>query len=104
MLADGLSARQIAGKLALSIETVRWYIKQLYRELEVTSRAEAIRRAMSRGLLDAGVATPARRPPPRSAIGFANSQGVHIAYQTIGDGPIDGLFVHGFLSHLYLAW
>jgi len=104
MLADGLSARQIAGKLALSIETVRWYIKQLYRELEVTSRAEAIRRAMSRGLLDAGVATPARRPPPRSAIGFANSQGVHIAYQTIGDGPIDVLFVHGFLSHLDLAW
>jgi class 3 adenylate cyclase/alpha-beta hydrolase superfamily lysophospholipase len=30
--------------------------------------------------------------------------GVHIAYQTVGDGPVDVVFVHSFLSHVELFW
>jgi class 3 adenylate cyclase len=30
--------------------------------------------------------------------------GVHIAYQVFGDGPIDLLVVHGFVSHLEQLW
>lgn len=30
--------------------------------------------------------------------------GVHIAYQVFGDGPIDLVLVPGFISHLELAW
>jgi class 3 adenylate cyclase/pimeloyl-ACP methyl ester carboxylesterase len=30
--------------------------------------------------------------------------GVHIAYQTFGDGPIDLVAIPGFISHLELAW
>ncbi|MGZ5296959.1 MAG: alpha/beta fold hydrolase [Actinomycetota bacterium] len=29
---------------------------------------------------------------------------VHIAYQTVGDGPVDIVFVHAFVSHVELFW
>lgn len=35
---------------------------------------------------------------------FATNDGVNIAYQVIGDGPIDLVFLPGFVSHLDLAW
>jgi DNA-binding SARP family transcriptional activator len=33
-----------------------------------------------------------------------SSDGVHIAYQVAGDGPLDLVLVQGFISHLQLAW
>lgn len=104
MMAEGLSAPAIAQRLSLSAETVRWYIKQLYAALEVSSRAEAIRVAMTRGLLDAPVQPAATAPVARSEIRYANNAGVHIAYQIVGSGPVTLLFMHGFVSHLDLAW
>jgi pimeloyl-ACP methyl ester carboxylesterase/class 3 adenylate cyclase len=35
---------------------------------------------------------------------FAQSDGLSIAYQVIGDGPIDIVFVPGFMSHVELNW
>ena len=35
---------------------------------------------------------------------YAKSNGVHIAYQVTGAGPIDLVFVPGFVTHLELAW
>ena len=35
---------------------------------------------------------------------YARSDGVHIAYQTMGDGPIDLVFVQGFISNLETQW
>ncbi len=35
---------------------------------------------------------------------YAKSGDISIAYQVIGDGPADVLFVPGFVSHLDLAW
>jgi class 3 adenylate cyclase len=32
------------------------------------------------------------------------ADGVHIAYQAMGDGPIDMVYVPGFVSHLELGW
>lgn len=40
-------------------------------------------------------------PPP---IRYAKNGGVHIAYQVLGDGPIDLVLVHGWVSHLELNW
>jgi pimeloyl-ACP methyl ester carboxylesterase len=37
-------------------------------------------------------------------IQYAKSGGVHIAYQVVGDGPIDLVIVHGWVSHLELNW
>ena len=30
--------------------------------------------------------------------------GAHIAYQTLGDGPVDIVFVHSFVSHVEIFW
>ncbi|MGH7263225.1 MAG: alpha/beta fold hydrolase, partial [Candidatus Rokuibacteriota bacterium] len=35
---------------------------------------------------------------------YVKSDDVHIAYQVVGDGPIDLLFVPGFVSHLEATW
>lgn len=40
-------------------------------------------------------------PPP---IRYAKNGGVHIAYQVLGDGPIDLVLVHGWVSHLEVMW
>jgi class 3 adenylate cyclase len=40
-------------------------------------------------------------PTTRYAV---TDDGVYIAYQTIGDGPVDIVFVHAFLSHLEIFW
>ena len=40
--------------------------------------------------------------PPRTQ--YAQSGNVNIAYQVVGDGPLDLVFVPGFVSHLDLQW
>jgi pimeloyl-ACP methyl ester carboxylesterase len=35
---------------------------------------------------------------------YAKSGDVHIAYQVVGDGPVDLVFVAGWITHLELAW
>jgi DNA-binding SARP family transcriptional activator/pimeloyl-ACP methyl ester carboxylesterase len=43
----------------------------------------------------------AQRTPP---VRFANHDGVRLAYQTLGDGPVDLFFVPAFVTHLGLTW
>ena len=55
LLTEGLSEKQVAGKLDLSIHTVHGYIKKLYRHFEVSSRSELLAKwhnIISAGLLD----------------------------------------------------
>src|SRR5262252_5067753 len=35
---------------------------------------------------------------------YAHSGKVHIAYRVTGDGPLDLIYVPGWVSHLELAW
>jgi class 3 adenylate cyclase/alpha-beta hydrolase superfamily lysophospholipase len=35
---------------------------------------------------------------------YANSGGANIAYQVVGDGPVDLVYVPGWVSHVELAW
>jgi class 3 adenylate cyclase/pimeloyl-ACP methyl ester carboxylesterase len=35
---------------------------------------------------------------------YARNGGVNIAYQVVGDGPVDVMVIPGFVSHLDLAW
>jgi pimeloyl-ACP methyl ester carboxylesterase len=44
--------------------------------------------------------SPVETPPTR----YARSGGVNIAYQVIGDGPLDLVFVMGWVSHLDYFW
>ena len=51
-LAAGLSRREIGTRLYISLNTVKTHIRELYRKLGATSRAEAVARAEALGLLD----------------------------------------------------
>ena len=51
LLATDLSARQIAGELFLSANTVRSHARAIYRKLGVRSREDAVARANALGLL-----------------------------------------------------
>lgn len=35
---------------------------------------------------------------------YVESNGIHLAYQSVGDGPLDIVFVPGFVSHVERAW
>jgi predicted ATPase/DNA-binding CsgD family transcriptional regulator len=60
LIAEGLSNQAIAQKLYLSLETIKWYNKQIYSKLGVISRTQAIARAREVGLFDLTAATPVR--------------------------------------------
>jgi len=51
LLADGLSAAEIGGRLHLSESTVKSHVAHLYQKLGVANRAQALVRAMRIGLL-----------------------------------------------------
>ena len=39
-----------------------------------------------------------------TTVRYTATSGVHLAYQVFGDGPVDLVFVPGFISHLEYAW
>jgi DNA-binding SARP family transcriptional activator len=43
-------------------------------------------------------------PPGSTATRYAHNGEVGLAYQTLGDGPLDIVFVPGFISHVEAAW
>jgi predicted ATPase/DNA-binding CsgD family transcriptional regulator len=52
-ISDGMSNHEIARKLALSLETIKWYNKQIFVKLGVNSRTQAVNKAAALGLLAA---------------------------------------------------
>lgn len=48
--AQGLANSEIAGRLFLSINTVKTYIRTAYRKMDVTSRSQALLWAIDHGL------------------------------------------------------
>ena len=48
---DGLSNREIANQLVITLSTVKWYVNQIYRKLGVRSRVQAIVRARELNLV-----------------------------------------------------
>ncbi|HEX6386111.1 MAG TPA: LuxR C-terminal-related transcriptional regulator [Anaerolineae bacterium] len=51
LLATGMSNHEIAGQLVISVETVRWHTKEIFRRLDVRNRTEAALRARDYNLL-----------------------------------------------------
>jgi pimeloyl-ACP methyl ester carboxylesterase len=51
-------------------------------------------------MIDAGTAAPVAAP----RVSYARSGQVNIAYQVVGSGPIDIVFVMGWVSHLEYFW
>jgi DNA-binding NarL/FixJ family response regulator len=50
-LSHGLSTREVAGSIHVSEETVKTYLKQIFRKLGVRDRTEAVAEAFRRGLV-----------------------------------------------------
>jgi LuxR family maltose regulon positive regulatory protein len=61
LLSTHLSRREMAGQLYVSVNTVRFHVKNIYTKLGVHSRSDAIRRAGELKLLQSGCARPALR-------------------------------------------
>ena len=61
LLSNGLSNRDIADKLYLSTETVKWYNKQLFLKLGVSNRTQAANRAVELKLLESEQFSPAQK-------------------------------------------
>jgi LuxR family maltose regulon positive regulatory protein len=51
LIARGLRNREIAGRLLLTEETVKWYLKRLFCKLSVRTRTEAIAKGREAGLI-----------------------------------------------------
>jgi predicted ATPase/DNA-binding CsgD family transcriptional regulator len=70
LLADGLSAAEIAERLTLAVSSVKWYVQQVYGKLGVNNKKRALARAAELGLLPAQVGAglaPAQIQTPASA-------------------------------------
>lgn len=64
-LSNGLSDQQIADELFLSLHTVKWYNRQIYSKLGVSSRTQAIAHAKKLGLLGEGASISPSPSVPR---------------------------------------
>lgn len=51
MLAEGHNYKTAAAKLAVSVNTVAFHIKQIYEKLQVHSKSEAVVKAIRSGLI-----------------------------------------------------
>ncbi|HET9691752.1 MAG TPA: alpha/beta fold hydrolase [Acidimicrobiales bacterium] len=92
--AAGLDTRSIAQRLCLSPRTVEHHLSAAYRKLGVANRTA----------LAALVGGRQEQPVPVPVTRYAVNGDAHIAYQTIGDGPDDLLFIPGFVSNVEAAW
>ena len=52
LVADGLSNREIAGRLAISDHTVKFHLASIFGKLGVSTRTEAVQRGLRLGVID----------------------------------------------------
>ncbi len=83
LIAEGLSNREIAQRLYLSPETVKWYNKQIFAKLGAASRTQAVSIAKKHRLLQT-ITTPA--PGSRSSSSEKATQGRYKLGQELGHG------------------
>lgn len=115
-LADARSDQQIADELFLSLNTVKWYNRQIYSKLGVRNRIQAIAQARLLGLIDTEAAPSPPpfqaqrgpqslpRPNPEQRVYFTRSfDGTQIAFGIAGDGP-PLVKVANYMSHLEHDW
>jgi len=64
LISNGLSNREIAQELYLSIETIKWYNVQLFMKLGVKNRTQAANKAAELNLLGSEHASPSQEKTP----------------------------------------
>jgi pimeloyl-ACP methyl ester carboxylesterase/DNA-binding CsgD family transcriptional regulator len=115
-LATGLSDQQIADELFLSLHTVKWYNRQIFNKLGVSSRTQAITKARALGLFGTndfsapvtsqagGQSPPLERRKVEHRVSFTTSfDGTRIAFAIAGDGP-PLIKVGNYMGHVEYDW
>ena len=102
------SVREIAAELVVTEAAVKQHLLHLYDKFEIAETGERRRVRLAREairrravvLSDSAKASTSELPEVR----YVRSGEVNIAYQVVGDGPVDLVFVPGFISNLESAW
>lgn len=114
-LATGLSDQQIADELYLSLHTVKWYNRQIFSKLGVSSRTQAITKARALGLVGAndplaseslqtGDQPPLKRRKAMHRVSFTTSfDDTRIAFAIAGNGP-PLVKVGNYMGHVENDW
>lgn len=80
-------------------------IKQVRRALGDDGRSQAVVRTVhGRGYRFVGTVEEGGAVAPRPPVRYTVTDGLHIAYQVTGGGPVDLVLISGFVSHLDLDW
>lgn len=101
----GLADQDIADRLFLSLNTVKWYNRHIYAKLGVRNRTQALAHAREAGILgDAGKQATTRSKQINQKIHFTNSfDGTRIAYAAAGHGqPL--VKAANYMGHLNFDW
>jgi pimeloyl-ACP methyl ester carboxylesterase/DNA-binding CsgD family transcriptional regulator len=115
-LATGLSDQQIADDLFLSLHTVKWYNRQIFNKLGVSSRTQAITKARALGLVGANdplalasfqtvdQPPPVKRRKVEHRVSFTTSfDATRIAFAIAGNGP-PLVKVANYMGHVEYDW
>lgn len=105
-LSFGLTDQDIADRLFLSLNTIKWYNRQIYAKLGAGNRTQAISRARELGILTAEGRLKAGVPTRQvdQKIHFTNSfDGSRIAYAIAGQGLLL-LKAANYMGHLNFDW
>jgi pimeloyl-ACP methyl ester carboxylesterase len=109
VFAEPASVREIATALVVTEAAIKQHLLHLYDKFGIAETGERRRVRLAREAILSGAV--AFRDSPREAsisevpeIRYVRSGDVNIAYQIIGEGPIDLVFVPGFISNLEAAW
>jgi serine/threonine protein kinase/class 3 adenylate cyclase len=93
-----------------SVKDLQLDLKSLQQDLELQVKLDDSRKREAQKRSSAEPATPVKRaqisrePSDVPEVRYARSGDVNIAYQVVGDGPFDLVFVMGWISHLEYFW
>jgi serine/threonine protein kinase/DNA-binding winged helix-turn-helix (wHTH) protein/class 3 adenylate cyclase len=106
----GRSLRKDRDERYQSVKDLQLDLKSLQQELELQAKLDDSRKRESQKRSSTETPAPGKRAPlnrePSDVpeVRYARSGDVNIAYQVVGDGPFDLVFVMGWISHLEYFW